>query len=81
MLGSDYPKIHARHSEAPVRPFLCERHPAAYRRPDRVALDRYSNEGRFDSYDAIETFDAALRRLLAETESANVVRLPVRRSP
>jgi hypothetical protein len=33
MLGSDYPKIHAQHIEAPVRPFLCEYHHAAYR-PD-----------------------------------------------
>jgi hypothetical protein len=37
MLGSDYPKIHAQHIEAPVRPFLCEYHHAAYR-PHGVAL-------------------------------------------
>ena len=29
---------------------------------DLLALDRYSDEGRFGGYDAIETFDAALRR-------------------
>ena len=37
MLGSDYPKIHAQHIEAPVRSFLCEYHHAAYR-PHGVAL-------------------------------------------
>lgn len=31
MLGSDYPKIHAQHIEAPARRFLCEYHHAAYR--------------------------------------------------
>ena len=37
MLGSDYPKIHAQHIEAPVRRFLCEYHHAAYR-PHGVPL-------------------------------------------
>ena len=30
MLGTDYPKIHAQHIEAPARPFLCEYRHAAY---------------------------------------------------
>ena len=37
MLGSDYPKIHAQHIEAPARRFLCEYHHAAYR-PQGVPL-------------------------------------------
>ena len=37
MLGTDYPKIHAQHIEAPARPFLCEYHHAAYR-PHGAAL-------------------------------------------
>ena len=37
MLGSDYPKIHAQHIEAPTRRFLCEYHHAAYR-PHGVPL-------------------------------------------
>ncbi len=104
MLGCDYPKIHARHIEAPARRYLCESHHAAYR-PDgfsfsfpaehrrewvlvetsegTLTIARYHHfrpGSGFGILAAPPAYIKGVRRLLAESETANVVWLPPHRS-